>query len=125
MATISTALRKFQEPSRDDLNRLFFALPGDHPTAGGETNGGSNGSREKLGSGAAASSKESTPEERGEMEINAVLSLGEEGVEDSYVRVFSFAGVRREARADFLYSWTEIGWEVIPSPTIFGFRIAR
>lgn len=78
MATISTALRKFQEPSRDDLTRLFFALPSDEPHEPGTS---ANGNGEK-----GSTPKTNTPEERGEMEINAVLSLGEEGIEDSYVR---------------------------------------
>ena len=91
MATISTALRKFQEPSRDDLTRLFFALPSEEP----ETGTSSNGNGEKS-----AVSKAGTPDERGEMEINAVLSLGEEGIEDSYVRAKSCCSMNFGRGAD-------------------------
>ncbi|KIK07869.1 hypothetical protein K443DRAFT_86394 [Laccaria amethystina LaAM-08-1] len=59
MSTISTALRHFKEPTKEQLTQIFFSLP-----AGDEAgqNGGSD--QEK-------------------MDINAVLSLGE-AIEDSY-----------------------------------------
>ena len=62
MATISTQLRNFKEPTKEQLNLLFFSLPLDAETHGG----GANGDLEK-------------------MEISAVLSLGEQGVEEAYV----------------------------------------
>lgn len=61
MSTISTALRHFKEPTKEQLTQIFFSIPpivdtpGDAPT---ET-----------------------------MDISAVLSLGVEGEEDSYVRL--------------------------------------
>ncbi|EKM82068.1 hypothetical protein AGABI1DRAFT_70677 [Agaricus bisporus var. burnettii JB137-S8] len=54
MATISTALRNFREPTKDQLTQIFFAVP----------------------------SKDAPDVDK--MEINAVLSLGDQGVEDSY-----------------------------------------
>ena len=59
MATISTALRHFKEPTKDQLTQIFFSIP---PAVDGV-----QGTEEGEG-----------------MEINAVLSLGE-AVEDSYV----------------------------------------
>ena len=59
MATISTALRHFKEPSKEQLTQIFFSVP------------------------AAVDGVQGTEEGEG-MEINAVLSLGE-AVEDSYV----------------------------------------
>ena len=67
MSTISTHLRNFKEPTREQLNLLFFSLPVDAETHGGE----------KAVSG-----------ELEKMEINAVLSLGVQGEEDSYVSAF-------------------------------------
>lgn len=77
MATISTQLRKFKEPTREELTRRFFALPpGDEQDNDAEPQQSSSGSPPPTsGNG----------EEKGEMEINAVLSLGIEGIEDSYV----------------------------------------
>ena len=59
MATISTALRHFKEPTKEQLTQIFFSIP---PLVDGV-----QGTEEGEG-----------------MEINAVLSLGE-AVEDSYV----------------------------------------
>ncbi|RDX54206.1 TBC-domain-containing protein [Lentinus brumalis] len=73
MATISPHLRNFKEPTKDQLTHLFFALPTavSPPDANGN---GANG--EKI---------PSSPEaELEKMEINAVLSLGVQGEEDSY-----------------------------------------
>lgn len=64
MATISTALRNFKEPTRDQLTQAFFSIPV-------STTHNASGSEEDVD----------------KMEINAVLSLGEQGVEDSYVRL--------------------------------------
>lgn len=63
MATISTQLRNFKEPTKDQLNLLFFALPPEvehYARQGG-------GELEKI-------------------EVGAILSLGVQGVEDAYVR---------------------------------------
>ena len=66
MATISTQLRNFKEPTREELNLLFFSLPIDANTHGGEKS--ASGELEK-------------------MEISAVLSLGAQSVEEeAYVR---------------------------------------
>lgn len=73
MATISTELRHFKEPDKEDLNRIFFAVP---PETKAKQKSSSN---EKNESGM-------QPEKGLEkMEVNAVLSLGEQGLEDSYV----------------------------------------
>lgn len=62
MSTISTHLRNFKEPTREELNLLFFSLPLDAETHGGEKS-----------------------EELEKMEISAVLTLGVQNVEDAYV----------------------------------------
>ncbi|KAI0091573.1 TBC-domain-containing protein [Irpex rosettiformis] len=63
MSTISTHLRNFKEPTREQLNLLFFSLPIDAETHGGE----------KAASG-----------ELERMEISAVLTLGVQNIEDAY-----------------------------------------
>ncbi|KAF7790246.1 hypothetical protein EIP86_001198 [Pleurotus ostreatoroseus] len=63
MATISTQLRNFKEPTKEQLNLLYFALPLDAESHGGDK--ASNGELEK-------------------MEISAVLSLAQQGVEEAY-----------------------------------------
>jgi hypothetical protein len=63
MAMISTQLRNFKEPTRDQLTEIFFSLPSQS----------SYGVETLVAEG---------PEK---MEINAVLSLGVAGEEDSYV----------------------------------------
>ena len=82
MATISTQLRKFKEPTRDELTRHFFALP---PLDEGDAQPQKQQDSSKSGAAATAAASSTNGEERGEIEINAVLSLGQEGVEDSYV----------------------------------------
>lgn len=64
MTTISTQLRNFKEPTKDELNLLYFSLPLDAESHGGEK--GAHGELEK-------------------MEISAVLSLAQQGVEEAYV----------------------------------------
>ncbi|KAH8116325.1 TBC-domain-containing protein [Phellopilus nigrolimitatus] len=76
MATISTQLRSFKEPTRPELTRLFFALPPDEELNPGQDAGGFKSAGEK--------GERSDDGTRGAMEINAVLSLGQEGLEDSY-----------------------------------------
>ncbi|CAK5268073.1 unnamed protein product [Mycena citricolor] len=68
MSTISTALRNFKEPTKEELNQIFFSLP-----ASGLVDGVVGGGSEKTSS---------TEVEK--MEINAVLSLGIQGEEDAY-----------------------------------------
>jgi TBC1 domain family member 8/9 len=65
MATISTQLRNFKEPTKDHLLHLFFSIPEPETSP---KNGDKHG----------------VPETE-KMEINSVLSLGEHGIEDSYV----------------------------------------
>ena len=71
MSTISTQLRNFKEPSREQLLYLFFAIP-ELPITSPPHNGDKH----------SASGAE-------RMDINAVLSFGEHGVEDSYVSLFA------------------------------------
>jgi len=66
MSTISTALRNFKEPTKDQLTQIFFSLP-------------------SLGS--LDGTEKSSSQEVEKMDINAVLSLGVQGEEDSYVSV--------------------------------------
>lgn len=68
MATISTQLRNFKEPTKDHLLHLFFSIPEVTVPETSPKNG----------------DKQSAPETE-KMEINSVLSLGEHGIEDSYV----------------------------------------
>lgn len=68
MATISTQLRNFKEPTKEQLTQLFFSLPSDAPVS---ENGTPNGNEKGTG-------------EVEKMEINAVLSLGVQGEEDPY-----------------------------------------
>lgn len=100
MSTISTHLRNFKEPTKDQLTELYFALPqsvnGGVNATGGPSGaaGNANGEKEK-GAG--------PPEpELEKMEINAVLSLGVQGEEDSYVS------------ASLRWS-TEAGFHLLPS----------
>lgn len=72
MATISTALRNFKEPTKDQLTQIFFSIPP---------------STTLPLSSSQATTNDGPQQEVDKMEINAVLSLGEQGVEDSYVRV--------------------------------------
>lgn len=71
MSTISTQLRNFKEPTKDQLTEIFFSIPPAELSAA--RNGGTP--PEKL----------PNEEETEKMEINAVLSLGVQGEEDSYV----------------------------------------
>jgi len=71
MTVISTALRNFKEPTRDQLTQNFFALP---------SSPGMFSSDEPAGE------KQSGTDDVERMDINAVLSLGVPGEEDSYVR---------------------------------------
>ena len=79
MAQISTQLRKFKEPTKEELTRTFFSLPPDVGVSTGSDDGASKqkGAEDTSGTNG-----------KGQMEINAVLSLGQEGVEDSYVRIY-------------------------------------
>ncbi|TFY68288.1 hypothetical protein EVG20_g3622 [Dentipellis fragilis] len=63
MATISTQLRNFKEPTKDQHTELFFSIPRTESAISGK--GGVDDGHDR-------------------MEINAVLSLGIQGEEDSY-----------------------------------------
>ncbi|KAH9935980.1 TBC-domain-containing protein [Epithele typhae] len=85
MSTISPHLRNFKEPTKDQLTQLFFALP----SSSGVDNPNASGSGMPYANGSGASEKQSAEKGTGEeelekMEINAVLSLGVQGEEDSY-----------------------------------------
>ncbi|KAI0332762.1 TBC-domain-containing protein [Cubamyces sp. BRFM 1775] len=94
MSTISTHLRNFKEPTKDQLLHLFFALPpsvnppvpgatsGTGPAAGGGGSGGNGAAAAKGEKGEKSVGAAEAELER--MEINAVLSLGIQGEEDSY-----------------------------------------
>ncbi|KAL1945053.1 hypothetical protein VTO73DRAFT_2673 [Trametes versicolor] len=89
MSTISTHLRNFKEPTRDQLTQLFFALPSSvngASSASGSALGAESAlpqpPREKAGAGEKSVGAAETELEK--MEINAVLSLGVQGEEDSY-----------------------------------------
>lgn len=71
MSTISTQLRNFKEPTREQLLHLFFSIP-----------------EVPVTSPATDSDKHGTPETE-RMDINSVLSFGEQGVEDSYVSLLA------------------------------------
>ncbi|KAJ7760190.1 hypothetical protein B0H14DRAFT_2973818 [Mycena olivaceomarginata] len=64
MSTISTALRNFKEPTKDQLTQIFFSIPTAPPN-------------EK-------DAEKNPAEEIEKMDINAVLSLGVQGEEDAY-----------------------------------------
>jgi hypothetical protein len=73
MSTISTQLRNFKDPTKEQITELYFCIPPhDAPTT---TSGSSNEKQAAV-----------EPEvER--MEINATLSAGPETEEESYVRL--------------------------------------
>jgi TBC1 domain family member 8/9 len=66
MSTISTQLRNFKEPTREQLNLLFFSLPLDVESRSNASEKGSSNDLEKI-------------------EVGVIMSLGLEGVEESYV----------------------------------------
>ncbi|KAJ7609018.1 rab-GTPase-TBC domain-containing protein [Roridomyces roridus] len=71
MSTISTALRNFKEPTKEQLTQIFFSVPNTPSTP----------------TPAAGNGTDKTPppsQEIEKMDINAVLSLGVQGEEDSY-----------------------------------------
>lgn len=74
MSTISTALRNFKEPTKDELTQIFFSLP--WTPAAPATGNGYPKEKEK---------EKPLSQEIEKMDINAVLSLGIQGEEDSYV----------------------------------------
>lgn len=67
MSTISTQLRNFKEPSKEQILHLFFSIP-EVPAIPSQADG------DKY-----------SPPEAERMDINAVLTLGEQGIEDAYV----------------------------------------
>lgn len=88
MSTISTHLRNFKEPTRDQLTQLFFALPSSvngASSASGSALGAESAQPQREKAGAGEKSVGAAETELEKMEINAVLSLGVQGEEDSYV----------------------------------------
>ncbi|KAK1224681.1 hypothetical protein PQX77_012427 [Marasmius sp. AFHP31] len=75
MSTISTALRNFKEPTKEQLTQNFFSLPAT-PTPEPPTSPSTSTS--------ANTNTKTNDEEIEKMDINAVLSLGIQGEEDSY-----------------------------------------
>ncbi|KAL7280608.1 hypothetical protein ACG7TL_005545 [Trametes sanguinea] len=78
MSTISTHLRNFKEPTKEQLTQLFFALP---PSVNGVSSASGSGHNNTGNSEKSVGAAEAELEK---MEINAVLSLGVQGEEDSY-----------------------------------------
>lgn len=73
MSTISTQVRNFKEPTKDQLLYAFFSIP-DVSSSSSQEGHRKDGSNEKS----------SPPVDFDKMEISAVLTLGEQGVEDAY-----------------------------------------
>lgn len=73
MSTISTQVRTFKEPTKDQLLYAFFSIP-DIPISSSCGHG---------------SKKPGSSGEIDTMEISAVLTLGEREVEDAYVSFLS------------------------------------
>ena len=67
MSTISTQVRNFKEPTKEQLLYTFFSIH--EPPSTLHTKDGDDSSSGDLD----------------KMEINAVLTLGEPGIEDAYV----------------------------------------
>ena len=87
MSTISTHLRNFKEPTKDQLTELYFALP-QSVNGGVNATGGPSGAAGNANTYGEKEKSAGPPEpELEKMEINAVLSLGVQGEEDSYVSV--------------------------------------
>jgi TBC1 domain family member 8/9 len=72
MATISTQLRNFREPTKEQLTQIFFSLPTTEPSENVKVN--------KNGEKAPVPGEET-------MEISATLTMAPEAEEDSYVSV--------------------------------------
>lgn len=85
MATISPQLRNFKEPTKDELTQLFFALPSSSSSFNVKRpdDATSSGPAGNLKGGEKSTGPHENELEK--MEINAVLSLGVQGEEDSYV----------------------------------------
>lgn len=78
MSTISTQLRNFKEPTKDELTEIFFSIPPAGTLLFSLPSGG-------LSPGAVDGEKLPHEQPLEKMEINAVLSMGVQGEEDSYV----------------------------------------
>ncbi|KAF7371116.1 hypothetical protein MSAN_00746700 [Mycena sanguinolenta] len=80
MSTISTALRNFKEPTKEQQTQIFFSVPPIPRSNGTEKN---------------------PAEEIEKMDINAVLSLGVQGEEDAYVSYRNIPQYSRPIYTDF------------------------
>lgn len=96
MSTISTQLRHFKEPTKDQLTEIFFSIP---PAAAGYGKLDPGTPVEKL--------PNEEPLEK--MEINAVLSLGVQGEEDSYVSGYVVYHFFCDRLINALYFWCRRG----------------
>lgn len=102
MSTISTALRNFKEPTKEQLTQNFFSLSGAVF---------SDASAEKS-------------QEIEKMDINAVLSLGVEGVEDSYVRECAIVTVKWRNLLMLMGPYM-LGWQIVSDATVSDLHLAR
>ena len=93
MATISPQLRNFKEPTKDQLTQLFFALPSSSSSFNVKRTDDANNTGSSGPAGSSKGEKGDAPHESEleKMEINAVLSLGVQGEEDSYVSASVYA----------------------------------
>lgn len=90
MSTISTQLRTFKEPTKDQLTEIFFSIPPAADALISSPGGNGNGNGGPASPIVEKSPTSPTPKEETleKMEINAVLSLNVKEVEeDSYVSV--------------------------------------
>ncbi|KAL0570667.1 hypothetical protein V5O48_011291 [Marasmius crinis-equi] len=76
MSTISTALRNFKEPTKEQLTQNFFSLPATPAPTSAPSSPTTTSSSKNANA--------PQEEEIEKMDINAVLSLGVQGEEDSY-----------------------------------------
>ena len=77
---ISTALRNFKEPTKEQLTQIFFSLPPDQYLYSYDQSEKEKEKGKMLGGGGFGGD-----EKIEKMDINAVLSLGVQGEEESYV----------------------------------------
>lgn len=98
MAAIASQLRNYKEPGKEQLTHLFFALPG----ADGKSLDETHANLESL-------------------DINAVLSLGAPGQEDSYVSVASVLLFSQSSR--LTCGSISAGGKTLSTPAVPHFRL--